>query len=111
MTHEDEHIIEAVGRSRIVIRNGRVVEVGEAQIRDCPLARRFACPIPDIGKESVKANIEHRIRAFGMCTPDREVLDNREFVGFGASEILRTALATGLSTRSCSPAMEQEPLS
>jgi len=96
MSHEDEHIIEAIGRSRIVIRDGRVVEVGEAQIRDCPLARRFAYPIPDIRKESVKANIEHRIRAFGMCTPDREVLDNREFVGFGASEILSTALATGL---------------
>ena len=96
MTHEDEHIIEAIGRSRIVIRDGRVVEVGEAQIKDCPLARRFAYPIPDIRKESVKANIEHRIKAFGMCTPDREVLDNREFVGFGASEILSTALAIGL---------------
>ncbi len=96
MTHEDEHIIEAIGRSRIVIRDGRVVEVGEAQIKDCPLARRFAYPIQDIRKESVKANIEHRIKAFGMCTPDREVLDNREFVGFGASEILSTGLAIGL---------------
>ena len=47
MAHEnDEHIIEAIGRSRIVIRNGRVVEVGEAQITDCPLAKRFASPIP-----------------------------------------------------------------
>ncbi len=27
---DDEHIIEAIGRSRIVIKNGRVVEVGEA---------------------------------------------------------------------------------
>ena len=70
MTHEDEHIIEAIGRSRIVIRDGRVVEVGEAEIKDCPLAKRFAYPIPDIRKESVKANIEHRIRAFGMCTPE-----------------------------------------
>ncbi|MGA2917020.1 methanogenesis marker 8 protein [Methanoregula sp.] len=91
----DEHVIEAIGRCRIVIRDGKVVEVGEPQIRDCPLAKRFAYPIPDIKKESVKANIEHRIKAFGMCTPDREVLDNREFVGFGASEILSFSLATG----------------
>jgi putative methanogenesis marker protein 8 len=94
--HEDEHVIEAIGRSRIVIRDGKVVEVGEAIIKDCPLAKRFAYPIPDIEKESVKANIEHRIKAFGMCTPRREVLDNREFVGFGASEILSFGLHAGL---------------
>ncbi|PKG32476.1 methanogenesis marker 8 protein [Methanoregula sp.] len=97
MTQEkDEHIIEAIGRCRIVIRNGKVVEVGEALIRDCPLAKKFAYPIPDITKESVKANIEHRIRAFGMCTPDREVIDNREFVGFGASELLSFGIQAGL---------------
>ncbi|MDD1694752.1 MAG: DUF2099 family protein [Methanoregula sp.] len=93
---QDEHIIEAIGRCRIVIRNGRVVEVGEPQIKDCPLARRFAYPIPDITADSVKANIEHRIRAFGMCTPDREVLDKREFVGFGASELLSFGLHAGI---------------
>jgi len=95
-TGRDEHIIEAIGRCRVVVRNGVVTEVGEAQIRDCPLAKRFAYPVPDIKSESVKANIEYRIKAFGMCTPDREVLDNREFVGFGASEILSFGLAAGL---------------
>jgi len=93
---KDEHVIEAIGRSRIVIRNGQVVEVGDALIRDCPLAKRFAYPIPDIRKESVKANIEHRIKAFGMCTPAREVMDTREFVGFGASELLSFGLQKGL---------------
>lgn len=93
---QDEHIIEAIGRCRIVIRNGKVVEVGEPQIRDCPLAKRFAYPIPDIRPDSVKANIGHRIKSFGMCTPDRVVLDNREFVGFGASELLSFGLKAGL---------------
>jgi len=93
---EDEHIIEAIGRCRIVIRNGKVTEVGEPLIRDCPLAKRFAYPIPDIAPASVKANIEHRIKAFGMCTPDREVIDNREFVGFGASELLSFGLKAGI---------------
>ena len=93
---KDEHVIEAIGRCRIVIRNGQVAEVGESLIRDCPLAKRFACPIPDIKKESVKANIEHRIKAFGMCTPGREVMDTREFVGFGASELLSFGLHKGL---------------
>ena len=93
---KDEHVIEAIGRCRIVIQNGQVVEVGDALIRDCPLAKRFAYPIPDIQKESVKANIEHRIMAFGMCSPGREVLDTREFVGFGASELLSFGLHKGL---------------
>lgn len=93
---KDEHVIEAIGRCRIVIRNGQVVEVGEPLIRDCPLAKRFAFPIPDIKTESVKANIEHRIKAFGMCTPGREVMDTREFVGFGASELLSFGLHKGL---------------
>lgn len=93
---KDEHVIEAIGRCRIVIQNGQVVEVGDALIRDCPLAKRFAYPIPDIQKESVKANIEHRIKAFGMCSPGREVLDTREFVGFGASELLSFGLHKGL---------------
>lgn len=93
---KDEHVIEAIGRCRIVIRNGQVVEVGEAMIQDCPLAKRFAYPIPDIQKDSVKANIGHRIRAFGMCTPHREVMDTREFVGFGASELLSFGLHKGL---------------
>lgn len=93
---DDEHIIEAIGRCRIIIREGRVVEVGEPQISDCPLAKRFGFPIPEIKKEAVKANIEHRIKVFGMCTPDREVYDTREFVGFGASELLSFGLYSGL---------------
>jgi putative methanogenesis marker protein 8 len=93
--NSDEHIIEAIGRSRIVIRDGKVVEVGEAIIADCPLAKRFAYPIPAITKDAIRANIEHRIQAFGMCTANREVLDSREFVGFGASELLSFGLKTG----------------
>ena len=87
MTDEaDEHILEAIGRCRIIVRNGKVVEVGEARIKDCPLTKKFAYAIPDISRESVKANIEYRINTWGMCTPRREVLGSKEFVGFGASE-------------------------
>jgi putative methanogenesis marker protein 8 len=93
--NSDEHIIEAIGRSRIVIRDGKVVEVGEAIIADCPLAKRFGFPIPAITKDAIQANIEHRIKAFGMCTANREILDSREFVGFGASELLSFGLKIG----------------
>jgi len=92
----DEHIIEAIGKCRIVIQDGHVVEVGDPVIADCPLAKRFAYPIPAITKDAVKANIEHRIRSFGMCTERRDVIDQREFVGFGASELLSFGIGAGL---------------
>jgi putative methanogenesis marker protein 8 len=94
--NRDEHIIEAIGRCRVIVRDGKVVEVGKPIIADCPLAKRFAFPVPEITTEAVKANIEHRIRAFGMCTPAREVLDTRPFVGFGASELISFGMTAGL---------------
>jgi putative methanogenesis marker protein 8 len=94
--NRDEHIIEAIGRCRVIVRDGKVVEVGKPIIADCPLAKRFAFPVPEITTEAVKANIEHRIRAFGMCTPAREVLDTRPFVGFGASELISFGITAGL---------------
>ena len=91
----DEHIIEAIGRCRVVVRNGKVVEVSDPIIADCPLAKRFAFPVPEITKDAVKANIGHRIKAFGMCTAEREVLDSRDFVGFGASELISFGIHAG----------------
>lgn len=95
MSDRDEHIIEAAGKCRVVIRDGRVVEVGTPQIDDCPLARRFACPVLEMTSEAVRLNIERRIRSFGMCTPEREVLAGPDFVIFGASELLSSAVRRG----------------
>lgn len=92
----DEHILEAIGRTRIVVRNGAVVEIGEPVITDCPLAKRFACPVDEITPDAIRKNIESRISSFGMCTPDREIFSNDDFVGFGASELTSTGLASGL---------------
>jgi putative methanogenesis marker protein 8 len=94
--NDDEHIIEAIGRTRIVVRDGRVVEVGDPLIRTCPLAERFGRPVREMTKEAIRENIEERIRSFGMCTPDREVLATRDFVLFGASELISCAIRNGL---------------
>ena len=34
---EDIHIMEALGRAKVVVKNGKVVEVGEPLIKYCPL--------------------------------------------------------------------------
>jgi putative methanogenesis marker protein 8 len=92
----DEHIIEAIGRCRIVIRDGKVIEVGEPLIRECPLARRFEYPVHAITPDAVKANIEQRIRAFGMCTGERNLISGKEFVTFGASELISNGIQAGM---------------
>src|SRR5512138_1577219 len=93
---QDEHIIEAIGKCRVIIRDGKVVEVGEPFIRCCPLAEKFAFPVREIAPEAIRANIEERIKAFGMCTPRREVTAVGEFVGFGASELISSGIRAGL---------------
>ena len=92
----DEHIIEAVGRARITIRNGKVFAVERAVIKECPLAKRFMYPVREMTADEVKKNIEKRIDDFGMCTPKRRVLSDDDFVLFGASELLNSALAAGI---------------
>lgn len=88
----DEHIIEAAGKCRVVIRNGKVVDVGVPLISDCPLARRFTCPVNEMTPEAVRDNIQNRIDSFGMCTPHRDIISKEAFVGFGASEVISTSL-------------------
>ena len=96
MTQSDEHIIEAAGRARVVVRDGHVVSVGPARIHSCPLAARFSEPVRNFSEEEIRRNIEGRIAAFGMCTPGRVVVSDDDFVLFGASELLSSALRCGI---------------
>lgn len=119
MPDQDEHIIEAIGKARIIVKNGEVVDVSPALISRCPLARRFSVPVNEIDRASIRANIEERIRKFGMCTKDRQVLQDRDFVLFGASELMSCGIREGLIDCSvivcdgagtiiaCSPALVQ----
>ena len=96
MTQKDEHIIEAAGCARVVIQDGRVVSVGPARIRSCPLAARFAEPVVAFTEEEIRRNIEGRIAEFGMCTPERVVVSDDDYVLFGASELLSSAIRSGI---------------
>jgi putative methanogenesis marker protein 8 len=93
---QDEHVIEAIGRCRVVVRCGRVVDVAPPLIASCPLARKFTYPVAAIAPDEVGKNIEARVAGFGMCSPDRQLYSEGEFVGFGASEILSFSLGAGL---------------
>jgi putative methanogenesis marker protein 8 len=92
---EDEHIMEALGKAKVVVKNGKVVEIGEPKIKYCPLFDKHR-GIKEIDKESIKRNIEFRIKDFGLFTENRVVEVEDCIVGFGTSEIFMTALRRGL---------------
>jgi len=88
------HVMELVGKTRVVVKDGKVVEVGEPQIEWCPIFDKL-CGIKKITPDKVKANMEYRIKDFGMFTDDRQ-LDLEVFVGFGASEVMMSGLERGI---------------
>ncbi|MFQ6063537.1 MAG: methanogenesis marker 8 protein [Methanosarcinales archaeon] len=91
---KDRHIMEALGRTRVVVENGKVVEVGEPMTEYCPIFDKVR-GIKQFTPETVRKNIEFRIEDFGMFTEDREI-EMEVFVGFGASETFMTGLRRGL---------------
>lgn len=90
----DEHVIEALGKARVVIRDGKVVEVSEPIIGYCPIFDKHR-GIKAITKDVIVKNMQFRIDDFGMCRPDR-VLKMKDFLSFGVSEIISTAMALKL---------------
>ncbi|MBW6518087.1 MAG: DUF2099 family protein [ANME-2 cluster archaeon] len=91
---KDRHVMEALGKTRVVVEDGKVVEVGEPKTDYCPIFAKVR-NITQFTPESVKGNIEFRIEDFGMFTARREI-EMEIFVGFGASETFMTALHRGL---------------
>lgn len=88
-----KHVMECLGMSRVTIENGKVIDVTEPKVRYCPLfAGRRGMEVID--KDSVRENIEFRIRSFGMCSDDR-VTEMDNFLKFGISETLCSALNNG----------------
>jgi putative methanogenesis marker protein 8 len=88
------HIMELLGKTKVVIKDGKVIEVGQSVVEWCPIFAK-ARGIQRITPEEVKKNVEFRISDFGMFT-DRRQLMLEDFVGFGASEVMMTGLNRGL---------------
>lgn len=86
--------MELFGKTRIVVKDGEVVEVGEPVADWCPVFDKVA-EVSKLTKEEAKKNMEYRIRELGMFTPKRR-FDHGVFVNFGVSEIMMTALRRGI---------------
>ncbi|MDV0447122.1 hypothetical protein MsAg5_09960 [Methanosarcinaceae archaeon Ag5] len=93
--------MEMVGKSRVVVENGLVVEVSEPEVVWCPLFDKMR-GIKEISPAEVKKNMEFRIETFGLFTPDRQLDGFDDFVGFGASETMMSGLENGIIDASVS---------
>lgn len=85
-----EHIIEALGLSRITIEDGKVIDVTEPEVEYCPLFDHHR-GIKKLTTDVIAKNIQFRIDDFGMCTAERQ-LRMKDFLSFGISEIMCTLL-------------------
>ncbi len=88
------HVMELQGRTRVVVENGKVIEVGIPMTEYCPIFDKVR-GIKKFTPKTARENIEFRMKDFGMFTENRE-LEMEIFVGFGASETFMTALRRGL---------------
>ena len=89
----DRHVMECLGMSKVVIEDGKVTVVDGPKIKFCPLFKKYR-NIDEITEDVVRSNIEFRIGSFGMCSQNREIR-MRDFLSFGVSEILSSALKQG----------------
>lgn len=88
------HIMEIMGKTRVVVKDGEVIEVGESELKWCPLIDKLS-GVQKITSEEVKKNVESKIKDYGMFTAKRHLLGHDTFVAFGASEIMMSGLRSG----------------
>lgn len=84
------HVMEALGRSKITIEDGKVTNVEEPKVKYCPLFKKHR-NIDELNCQTIRENMQFRIDDFGMCNDNRQIR-MKYFLNFGISEILCMAL-------------------
>jgi putative methanogenesis marker protein 8 len=90
---EDRHVIETLGKVKVVIENGEITEVGSSDMKYCPMFHAMH-NVDELNEEFIRKNINFRIKDFGMCTPER-IVEMDDAVTVGISEILKTNMEKG----------------
>ena len=93
------HVMEALGLSRVTVVDGVVTEVTEPMMRFCPMFAKMR-GMDVLNRDTIRANVEFRIRDFGLFTENRQVRGS-DIVTFGVSEILSYAMRQGWLDAAC----------
>ena len=89
----DRHVIETLGKVKVVIEDGEITDVGSSEMKYCPMFHAMH-GVEELNEEFIRKNINFRIQDFGMCTPQR-VIEMDDAVTVGISEILKTNIEKG----------------
>ncbi|WP_292389948.1 methanogenesis marker 8 protein [Methanosarcina sp. UBA5] len=88
------HIMEMMGKARVVVKDGKVIEVGAPVVEWCPLFVKLR-GVQKMTPEEIRKNMESQIRELGMFTENRKLEFETTVVAFGASEIMMSGLNSG----------------
>ncbi|MDW5551011.1 methanogenesis marker 8 protein [Methanosarcina sp.] len=88
------HIMEMMGKARVVVKDGKVVEVGAPEVEWCPLFVKLR-GVQKMTQDEIRKNMESRITELGMFTEKRKLEFETTVVAFGASEIMMSGLNNG----------------
>jgi len=88
------HIMEMMGKARVVVKDGKVTEVGAPEVEWCPLFVKLR-GVDKMTPDEIKKNMEIRISELGMFTENRKLEYETTVVAFGASEIMMSGLNSG----------------
>jgi len=61
------HIMELFGKTRVIVKDGKVVSVGKPMTSWCPVFSKLA-NVSKLTSEEAKKNMEYRIKELGMFT-------------------------------------------
>ena len=90
---KDRHVIETLGKVKVVIEDGEITSVGSSEMKYCPMFHAMH-GVEELNEEFIRKNINFRIEDFGMCTPNR-VIEMDDAITVGISEILKTNIEKG----------------
>ncbi len=91
--NDDKHVIEALGKTRITIKNGKITDIQKPMISYCPIFAKYH-NMKELTEENIRKNIEYRIDTFGMCTDKRKIKE-KDMLSVGISEILKSNTKMG----------------
>ena len=88
------NIMEMMGKARVVVKDGKVIEVGIPEVEWCPLFVKLR-GVEKMTPDEIRKNMEARISELGMFTENRRLEFETTVVAFGASEIMMSGLTSG----------------
>ncbi|MDY6966459.1 MAG: methanogenesis marker 8 protein [Halobacteriota archaeon] len=99
----DRHIIETIGKTKVVVEDGKVVEVEDPPegLEYCYVVHSIsnfvkASSIEKMMPSLPRLGVEMRIKQWGMCTDERMIESEDDGIDFGVSEITSCAIRSKL---------------